>query len=212
VPVARGVRPTGQTRGRSRREMLGSLCGLWGAPMPVWARLVGLTGLAGQAGCQPKEPSAERPVVERISWEDLMPSGWDRSGVFGGQQLGQLADGDPRAVLLALKMRKAWDEAPANEAFAGRAVRLVGFIAPTERSGTDIVQFLLVPFFGSCIHTPPPPANQIIRVTPRRSLPDRMTHAPVWLEGVLTLERSRTHLGVAAYAMAAQKWGVYQPE
>jgi hypothetical protein len=132
--------------------------------------------------------------------------------VFDGERLSQLADGDPRAVLLALKMRKAWDEAPANTAFAGRAVRLVGYVAPIERRGEDITAFLLVPFFGSCIHTPPPPANQIIWVKPSRPLPEHITHAPVWIEGVLTLERSRTRLGVAGYAMASKNWGVYRPE
>lgn len=184
---------------------LWGLCGLWCELVPAWAGVGGLMGLTGAAsGCQ--------PAAAPISWEDLIPPGWDRSGVFDGQQVSHLADGDPRAVLLALKMRKAWDDAPANEAFARRTIRLVGYMAPTEHRGEDIAEFLLVPFFGSCIHTPPPPANQIIRVTPSRPLPAHLTHAPVWMEGVLTLERSRTRLGVAAYAMAALRWGAYRPE
>ena len=45
----------------------------------------------------------------------------------------------------------------------GRAIRIPGFIVPLEFDDMQtITQFFLVPWFGACIHLPPPPPNQII--------------------------------------------------
>ena len=45
------------------------------------------------------------------------------------------------------------------------AVRIPGYIVPLEFNDDQAVtQFFLVPFFGACIHVPPPPPNQIILV------------------------------------------------
>ena len=44
-------------------------------------------------------------------------------------------------------------------------VRIPGFIVPLEYKESEIVtRFLLVPYFGACIHEPPPPPNQTIYV------------------------------------------------
>jgi hypothetical protein len=39
-----------------------------------------------------------------------------------------------------------------------------GFVLPLEYAGKKVTEFLLVPWVGACIHTPPPPANQIVHV------------------------------------------------
>ena len=48
----------------------------------------------------------------------------------------------------------------------GKSIKIPGFAVPLE--GDDgfeyIEEFLLVPYFGACIHVPPPPPNQVIHV------------------------------------------------
>jgi len=64
-------------------------------------------------------------------------------------------------------------------------------------------EFLLVPYLGACIHTPPPPANQIIHVKtdkPAKGL--RMMDA-IWLSGRIRSFRSDTAMGVSGYRMEA---------
>jgi len=46
----------------------------------------------------------------------------------------------------------------------GKIVRIPGYVLPTEFSGDKVVEFLLVPYVGACVHTPPPPANQMVHV------------------------------------------------
>ena len=46
----------------------------------------------------------------------------------------------------------------------GSTVKIPGFVIPLEGDENTVTEFLLVPYFGACIHVPPPPPNQIIYV------------------------------------------------
>jgi hypothetical protein len=62
-------------------------------------------------------------------------------------------------------------------------------------------EFLLVPYFGACIHTPPPPANQIIDVKLRQPSKDVRMMDAIWVSGRLSRLRSSTAMGASGYAM-----------
>ncbi|MFZ8199549.1 DUF3299 domain-containing protein [Alteromonas portus] len=50
--------------------------------------------------------------------------------------------------------------------FNGKYVKLSGFIVPVEANAQrEITAFFIVPYFGACIHYPPPPPNQIVFVS-----------------------------------------------
>ncbi len=61
------------------------------------------------------------------------------------------------------KLRQKASEAVVED-LDSKTVSLGGFILPLEFSGTKTTEFLLVPWVGACIHTPPPPPNQIVHV------------------------------------------------
>ncbi|MCR5813935.1 MAG: DUF3299 domain-containing protein [Desulfovibrio sp.] len=68
------------------------------------------------------------------------------------------ADLLPRDQALALK-------GAVNSSLQGQEIVLKGFVVPLERDAdNNLCEFLLVPYFGACIHVPPPPANQIVHV------------------------------------------------
>lgn len=57
-----------------------------------------------------------------------------------------------------------------NSELDGKVVRLSGYLLPLDLSGKAVTDFLLVPWVGACIHSPPPPPNQMIHAvsnTPR---------------------------------------------
>ena len=56
------------------------------------------------------------------------------------------------------------------ERLDGKDVRIPGYVLPTEYSGTKVVEFLLVPYVGACVHTPPPPPNQMGTCAWKRAL------------------------------------------
>ena len=137
-------------------------------------------------------------------WETLVPSDWHPEKLFEGINLSMLNDGDPKATQALDRLRKEWENAPANAALNGARIRIAGFLVPLERRRTDITEFLLVPYFGACIHTPPPPSNQIIHVFAVKPVKDGPDTAAVWVSGVLETTRSETGLGAAGYQMRGE--------
>jgi hypothetical protein len=138
-----------------------------------------------------------------IGWDALIPPGWDGMKAFRSLDLAAMQDNDPRARDLLRRMREAWDQAPVNMALIGQAVRLGGYVVPLEESPAGLTEFLLVPYHGACIHTPPPPANQIVHVLPRQPAKGIRSMDSVWVSGVLGYTRSDTYMGTASWRLPA---------
>jgi hypothetical protein len=128
---------------------------------------------------------------------------------FKGLDLARLKDSDPKAQEALEKMRSAWDQAPVETALNGQRVRIAGFVVPLERKGEQILEFLLVPYFGACIHVPPPPANQIIHVIPEKPVTGMRTMDAMWVSGTLKLDRSETGMGVSGYRLRGEALAPY---
>ena len=73
-----------------------------------------------------------------------------------------------------------------NPLLNGQNVRLPGYLLPLEFSGKQVSEFLLVPWVGACIHTPPPPPNQIVHVRPEKPVAMSGMFEAVWVTGQLT--------------------------
>lgn len=73
----------------------------------------------------------------------------------------------------------------ANPLVVNQAVRMPGYLLPLEFKGQAVTHFLLVPWVGACIHTPPPPPNQIVFVSVERPYPVDSPYTPVWVKGRL---------------------------
>ena len=178
-----------------------------------------LAGLCLQTGAQaqasagvplmkpplPAKAPASSPssAVRTINWEVLVPANWDPFKDFKGLNFQTLDDGDPRASEMLKKMRDAWDNAPTNPAIVGQTVRLPGFVVPLEDSKDGLKEFLLVPYFGACIHSPPPPANQIVHVLPKSPAKGFRSMDTVWITGTLTTLRTDSYMGAASYRIEA---------
>ena len=102
------------------------------------------------------------------------------------------------------RLREAWRSAPVQSSLKGARIRIAGFVVPIERQGDRVTEFLLVPYFGACIHVPPPPANQIIYVIPSRPLNDVQTMDAFWVSGTLDLAYADSPpWGASGYRMKA---------
>lgn len=188
---------------------------LWLAPAAAGV-LAGLaparTGAQPAPGVAAPQPSLAPPPGKAaavdghrvITWEELLPPGWDPMKDFRDVDLNTLQDGDVRATQMLRRMRQAWDQAPSNPVMEGQAVRLPGFVVPLEETRDGLKEFLLVPYFGACIHTPPPPANQIIHVLPAQPVKNARSMDAVWVAGVLRRVRTDSYMGASSYRMDAR--------
>jgi hypothetical protein len=104
------------------------------------------------------------------------------------------ADGiDPDAILGELEAFLALLEANNNrlvQDLDGKDVRIPGYVLPTEFSGSKVVEFLLVPYVGACVHTPAPPANQMVHVKVDEGFTSEGLFAPVWVTGQINTAMS----------------------
>ena len=170
---------------------------------PGWAQAA---GKPAAAAAKTSEPSA---AYREIKWDDLVPANWDPMKSFKSANFGMFSDSDPRAAAMLKEMREAWDNAPVNNAMDGAQVRIPGYVVPLEESKSGLKEFLLVPYFGACIHSPPPPANQIIHVNRKEAVKGIHSMDPVWVSGTLKTLRSDTFMGATGYRMEAMTVEAY---
>lgn len=77
-----------------------------------------------------------------------------------------------------------------NSQLKDQVVKIAGYLLPLDLSGKTVTDFLLVPYVGACIHTPPPPPNQIIHAVTATPQPYNIDeiYKPVWITGELQLQ------------------------
>ncbi|WP_089963974.1 DUF3299 domain-containing protein [Limnohabitans sp. 2KL-3] len=155
---------------------------------------------AGAAPEGASTPSAPRT----IGWEQLIPAGWDPYKDLKALNLQSLKDNDPKADEALKKMRQMWDNAPINPLILGQNVRLPGYLVPLEDLPEGLKEFLLVPYFGACVHSPPPPANQIVHVKLDQAVKRFRSMDIVWVTGTLSATKTDSHMGVASYRIDAK--------
>ncbi len=146
----------------------------------------------------PVDRSAYRPAP----WRELMPAGWNPLQRYRDQNIASLGDSDPRVAQMMRELREVWDTAPTVDALDQAPVQLTGYVVPIESGKDGVTEFLLVPYFGACIHSPPPPANQIVDVV--LASPQRLrSMETVRVYGMLATSRQDTQMGKSGYRMHA---------
>jgi uncharacterized protein len=191
--------------------------------LPAVALLLGAAAARAQTDGVPlMKPSitaatpAARPTppaggFRTITWEALVPADWDPFKEFKGIDLASLQDGDPRAAQLLKRMREVWNQAPVNPALVGQQVRIPGFVVPLEDTKDGIKEFLLVPYFGACVHSPPPPSNQIIHVLPQTPAKGFRSMDAVWITGTLSNQQTDSYMGASSWRLEAVAVAPYGP-
>lgn len=138
------------------------------------------------------------------SWDELVPKGWDpMAGIKRPPGLGLMNDADPRVLEMMRELREVWDTAPTRDDLDGKPFRLSGYVVPLEQVKGELKEFLLVPYFGACIHTPPPPANQVVHVFPAKGLKGVRSMDVVTVKGHLRAARGDSAMGASGYRIEA---------
>jgi hypothetical protein len=176
---------------------------------PTAACIVVVAICLGAPGAEVLEARTAKAVassVQTIDWKDLVPAGYDPNELLKkySRDVAKLKDNDPRAERLAEALRKAWENAPVVESLNNKTVKLSGFLVALEGDGKAVSEFLLVPFFGACVHVPPPPSNQIVLVrTGSKPFKASQMFQTVLVTGRLRTEFTRSELASASYVIDA---------
>lgn len=88
----------------------------------------------------------------------------------------------------------------------GLKVKIAGYIVPVEVDGdSQMSEFFIVPYFGACIHVPPPPPNQIILARLAKPIPVTEIYDAYWIEGTLNVEQIKNDIAASAYTLTTTK-------
>jgi uncharacterized protein len=186
-------------------HLLASLCGAALLAAPLAADALRPPAEPTRQAQAPAKPRPAPGKVLELDWEELVPVS-DRANwmpvppppvhdYLSGD--GNLASMQP----MDFKVNKELD---------GLSVKLPGFIVPLDvgRDG-KVSEFFLVPYFGACIHVPPPPPNQIVFVRVKDGISLDSIYEAYWITGRMSIQNKTTRLGAAAYAIEADKVEIY---
>lgn len=143
--------------------------------------------------------SLEEP--QELDWTDLMPADFSDEELFSGYDVSELGEGDPEGLKRFEAFKERLQSAPVVKELNGKQISLRGFALPLEGDGDNTELFLLVPYFGACIHVPPPPSNQIVLVRANPGVVIKNLFAAVKISGRLLVESSDTDLANAGYTL-----------
>ena len=118
-----------------------------------------------------------------VSWGDLMRHG-ERNAADGTSLIGRME---------------------------GQRVRMAGYMVPLDGAAYRTTEFLLVPYYGACIHVPPPPPHQIVHA--KAAIPEGFPlelQKPVWVEGIFSLIPKQSVYGEASFSMEVRDVRVYE--
>jgi hypothetical protein len=167
-----------------------------------------LASLASRADPAASAPKREAGGPRELRWNELVPKGWNPYEELRKMNPALLDD----SVEGIAAFRSLWDRAPTVGHLDGTLVKLPGYVVPLESTADAVSEFLLVPYFGACIHSPPPPANQIVHVVPAKAAKGLRAMDVVWAHGVIR-ERRRADavLGASGYRIEAASIEPYVP-
>ncbi|MDR1038163.1 MAG: DUF3299 domain-containing protein [Deltaproteobacteria bacterium] len=176
--------------------------------------LAALAVLAALAAGSAAAVQAERTYRENgwLIWDELVDPSWDPAKIFQELGIDKMRDDDPRAEEAVRSFMERWSQAPVNPAMGGQAIKIPGFVVPLDMDGAELREFFLVPYFGACIHVPPPPPNQIIYVKSDRPIEGVGVMDVVFAYGIIRSERFSSELGDAGYTLAADKVEPYRED
>lgn len=161
-------------------------------------------------------------VRDRLSAGDKTVTAAERAAADAASRRLKQGGQDVESLLATRReMLERWKSqgAQINARLDGQVVKLPGYLLPLELSGKRVTEFLLVPWVGACVHTPPPPPNQIVHVRTGTAVEMKNLFEPVWVTGRLTASATRQSLFLVdgasdidvGYGMQDAKVAPYKP-
>ncbi|MDG1450636.1 MAG: DUF3299 domain-containing protein [Ascidiaceihabitans sp.] len=147
----------------------------------------------------PRAALAKTPT--EITWDDLIPPGVPYSEIVAAGEMDETNDiWQPVFDENATKLNPVLDRA---------YIKMPGYIIPIDQSIDGVTSFVLVPYVGACLHTPPPPANQLVFVTTNKPWPSDNLWNAVWVTGQMQHELQSTEVAETGYLLKAEEMETY---
>ena len=150
--------------------------------------------------------------AREIGWEELMPEGEEeRLAELYQRQMALLYSGGPIAEGSAADQMIQIGTFNTVKELNQTKVRIPGYTVPFEfGANAEITEFLLVPYYGACLHAPPPPPNQTLFIMSDEPIRLRDLAQAVWVEGTIYTQTQESELADAAYTIKIDRIETYE--
>ena len=82
----------------------------------------------------------------------------------------------------------------------GRKVRIPGYVVPIDLDDQQRMRsFFLVPYYGACVHVPPPPPNQLVYAELEAPMEIPSMWEAQWMTAVLQIQKVDTEIASSSY-------------
>ncbi len=161
--------------------------------------------------------SANSAEVTELGWEDLIPDDFVQPEnplmSMTQEEIDKLLDGSEESNAEMARLEQEFYYAPVVDELDGQRIKIPAYITPLEFDGQDEVkEFLLVPYVGACLHTPPPPANQVLHAISPKMVKNPGMYEAVWAIGTIRTETVKSVLVESGYKLEVENVIPYTEE
>lgn len=155
-------------------------------------------------------------LLTELEWDDLIPEDFvppeNPYMTMTQEEIDKLLDGSEESNAKMARLEKEFNYAPTVPTLNGIRVRIPAYVTPLEYDGqSEAKEFLLVPYVGACMHTPPPPANQIVHALSKKTMKIPAMRDAVWATGIIRTDKVKSILAESGYSMEIEKLTPYIP-
>ncbi len=160
----------------------------------------------------PFSSDSETPDAELVEvwWEDLIPADFVQPenpfATMPQEEIDKLMDGSDESNAEIARIEAEFSIAPVVEDLDGKRVKIPAYVTPLEFDGQSFMkEFLLVPYVGACMHTPPPPSNQIVHAQSPEAIEIPNIYDAVWAIGTLRTKTVQSDLAESGYQLEVEQ-------
>jgi hypothetical protein len=101
-----------------------------------------------------------------------------------------------------MEMPQAISSVKTVAAMNGARGKVPGYLVPIAFDENQrVTEMFLVPYFGACVHVPPPPPNQLIYIKPENPIELGNLWDAYWVHGTVRSSLTENAMATAAYSL-----------
>jgi len=162
-----------------------ALAVLLAAPLAVTAQ-------EPEIGARPATDGVPADGVREIDWLELLPP----EDLKALEEMPEIDHGGQ------MQMPQVMTSTRTVAAMDGVKGKVPGYLVPIAFDDNQrVTEMFLVPYFGACVHVPPPPPNQLIYIKPENPVELGNLWDAYWVHGTIRAGLTENAMATAAYTL-----------
>jgi hypothetical protein len=143
-------------------------------------------------GARPDTSGSGESAEREIDWLELLPPE-DLKALEEMPEIDHAGDMTMPQVMSSTRTVAAMD---------GVKGKVPGYLVPISFDENQrVTEMFLVPYFGACIHVPPPPPNQLIFIKPKNPIELGNLWDAYWVHGTVRIDLTANAMATSAYTL-----------